>query len=148
MKKIISLVAVLCLIGILFCGCGKKSDKTSSDATNSQAMSTDSDTSPLNSNSSLTQGVEVVDTNDVDEDELPVNIDTGSTASSSSGKNNTSSSKPSVDSFSAVSGGSSSSNPSSSSSSSSSDAEVSNGSSSSSDNDENRDTMGNFSPWQ
>lgn len=165
MKKVISFILILCIVSVLFCGCGKKNDKngTGSENVNDSISQTSDDDSLKN----MVEGIDEVDMNQIDEDELPVKApsssttsssktstvqsSSGSTASSSktSGSSSSvtsSSSKPSsVDSgssSSASSGSSSSSSNSSSSSDSSSSASTPSGG------DESRDTMTDYNHWK
>ena len=112
MKKIISFLAILCLVSVLFCGCGKKNNDTGSDvagtsgeavsdenavdgdSSNTSSTALGSGTGSLSADTSMTQGVEIVDTNDIADVDQPINVGTVSGASSSSSKNSASSSKP------------------------------------------------------
>ena len=163
MKKTVVLIAVICIISVLFCGCGKnkKADGTdslaavtsggnssvnnSSSQENTSSQNTSSGSaSKTNSSSSkvsMVQGTDDISVSDIEENAVEIDFETGKVISAPS--KNTSEPTETFDTPSA-----SSSSKSSSSSSNSSSASSSGNSTSSSNADSERDTMSGFGPWQ
>lgn len=140
MKRIITLILIICSAALLFCSCGKKDNNgTSNSGSESQV--------------SMTEGIDGVPVDDMDEDTVVVDFETGSIISVPSGKNDTSASsstgeilteagqEPSSSSSSSSSSGSSGSSAGSSSNASSSSSTPSSGVAS-------QDAMAGFSPWE
>ena len=149
MKKIISLISILCLTALMLCACGKKGGNSSKNNASQE---------------SVAENIDEVVMNEIDEDELPVQGDIGDTPTTPSNKDNASSSSKtnsstgsSSSASTASSGSVTSSTASSSGSASGSDSSVassessSNASSNSStatESDASRETMTGYSPWQ
>lgn len=156
MKKLISLISILCLVAVLFCSCGKKTDND--DATSANSEPSTSQTTVIEALESAEQGVDEVVMNEIDENEEPIDGDAEiatSSSSNSSSKNNNSSSKNSGTSSSSSSSNTSSTATSSSASSSStpsSSSSSSSGSSSSSSGASSEDTASREimqgTPWE
>lgn len=148
MKKIISLISILCLTALMLCACGKKGDKDANSSKNTASQE------------SVAENIDEVVMNEIDEDELPVQGDIGDTPTTSSNKNNASSSSKtnsstgSSSSASTASSGSvtsstaSSSGSASSVASSESSSNASSNSSTATESDASRETMTGYSPWQ
>lgn len=129
MKKLIVSILILCLTAVLFCGCGKKSDKN---ATESQI--------------SMTEGVDEISVENIEENAVEIDFETGSVISAPSDKDSSTSSSGPSETLDTPS--SSTSSDSSSSGASSSDSGSSSGSSFDASGDESRETNSGFSPWQ
>lgn len=144
MKRIITVLTVICLIAVLVCGCGKKKDNTASGSNSA------------GSDISTTQGVDEITVSSPEENAVEVDFETGKVISKpansigepsetleapSSSNYSTGNSNPSSGSSTTVSSDSSSPKPDSSS-------ESSNSSSSTSSKDENRDGKDGFGNWQ
>ena len=144
MKRIITLILIICCLALLSCGCGKKNNKGNSGS---------GDVSGTESQGSVAEGVDGVPVDDMDENTVVVDFETGSIISVPSGKNDTSASsstgeilteagqEPSSSSSSSSSSGSSGSSAGSSSNASSSSSTPSSGVAS-------QDAMAGFSPWE
>lgn len=156
MKRIITLILIICSVALLSCGCGKKNNKGNSGS---------GDVSGTESQGSVAEGVDGVPVDDMDENTVVVDFETGSIISTPSGKNDSSSTtstgeifaeagQPSSGSSSASSNASSSSSSgtsstgSNSSTSSGSSSNESSGSSTPSNSAESQSPMGTFSPWE
>lgn len=124
MKKLIIFISIICLIAVLFCGCGEKNNK---DKTEPQI--------------SMTQGVDEVAVDELEGNTVVEDFETGSIISVPSSKDNSSSSSGEEEIVDTPSSSSSSSASSGSSSSSSGVSSVESGV------DENLDTMEGYNPW-
>ena len=135
MKKVITSILILCLIAVLFCGCGKKTDKGGAESSNASGTS---------SQISMTEGVDEISVENIEENAVEIDFETGSIISAPANKDNSSSSSSPSENLGTPS--TSTSSASSSSEASSSDS----GSDSSSDASgvQSQDTMSGFSPWQ
>lgn len=149
MKKLISLISILCLVTMLFCSCGKKIDDADATSTNLEAST--SQTTVIDSLESASQGVDEVVMNEIDESEAPIDGDAEIVTSNSSNKNNNSSSSETSSTQNSSSADSSSSDTASLESSSTSSANSSSSSIESivvsSDDNEDQDVM-HGTPWQ
>ena len=145
MKKIITFLLILCSVALLFCGCGKKEKNTSESG----------NVSGTESQESVADGIDGVPVDDMDEDTVVVDFETGSIISVPSGKNDTAASSSTgeilIEAGQEPSLSSGSSSSSSSGVSGSSTGSSSNGSGSSSipsNAAESQDTMAGFGPWE
>lgn len=133
MKRIIAFILVLSSVAVLFCGCGKKDKDTTGSKSDG---ATDSQSS---------EGFDAVTVDDMEENTLVVDFETGSVISVPSDKSNNSS-QSEINEAIEEAGTSDSSSSNTSSSASSSSTSSSSGSSSSSSSEE--DGMGGFGPWE
>ena len=146
--SIISIISISLLVVALLCGCGKKNDK---DASGSK------DVGSTESQVSMTEGTDEISVQEIEENAIEVDFETGSVISAPSNKDNSSSEaskapvmdEAGVSNSSTASGSSTSSGSSASSSSSSSaSSDAANSSSESTNPTESQETMGDYKPWQ
>lgn len=139
-KSITSIISIFLLVVALLCGCGKKNDKDASGSNN--VGSTESQVS-------MTEGTDEISVQEIEENAIEVDFETGSVISAPSNKDNSSSeaSKAPVMGEAGVSNSSTASG-SSTSSGSSASSDAANSSSESTNPTESQETMGDYKPWQ
>ena len=139
-KSITSIISISLLVVALLCGCGKKNDK---DASGSK------DVGSTESQVSMTEGTDEISVQEIEENAIEVDFETGSVISAPSNKDNSSSeaSKAPVMGEAGVSNSSTASG-SSTSSGSSASSDAANSSSESTNPTESQETMGDYKPWQ
>ena len=139
-KSITSIISITLLVVALLCGCGKKNDK---DASGSK------DVGSTESQVSMTEGTDEISVQEIEENAIEVDFETGSVISAPSNKDNSSSeaSKAPVMGEAGVSNSSTASG-SSTSSGSSASSDAANSSSESTNPTESQETMGDYKPWQ
>ena len=145
MKKLLTFISIICIISVLFCGCGKKNDKGDSKSAN--ASGTSSQTSDTDSQVSMTQGVDEVEVDDMEGNTVIEDFETGSIIFVPSNKNNSSLSTDASEIVNIPNSSSSSSTGSSSNASGSASSSSSEVSSAESSGDESRDTMSGYKPF-
>ena len=139
-KSITSIISISLLVVALLCGCGKKNGK---DASGSK------DVGSTESQVSMTEGTDEISVQEIEENAIEVDFETGSVISAPSNKDNSSSeaSKAPVMGEAGVSNSSTASG-SSTSSGSSASSDAANSSSESTNPTESQETMGDYKPWQ
>ena len=139
-KSITSIITISLLVVALLCGCGKKNDKDASGS--KDVVSTESQVS-------MTEGTDEISVQEIEENAIEVDFETGSVISAPSNKDNSSSeaSKAPVMGEAGVSNSSTASG-SSTSSGSSASSDAANSSSESTNPTESQETMGDYKPWQ
>lgn len=138
--SIISIISISLLVVALLCGCGKKNDKDTSGS---------KDVGSTESQVSMTEGTDEISVQEIEENAIEVDFETGSVISAPSNKDNSSSeaSKAPVMGEAGVSNSSTASG-SSTSSGSSASSDAANSSSESTNPTESQETMGDYKPWQ
>ena len=138
--SIISIISISLLVVALLCGCGKKNDKDASGS---------NDVGSTESQVSMTEGTDEISVQEIEENAIEVDFETGSIISAPSNKDNSSSeaSKAPVMDEAGVSNSSTASG-SSTSSGSSASSDAANSSSESTNPTESQETMGDYKPWQ
>ena len=139
-KSITSIISISLLVVALLCGCGKKNDKDASGS---------NDVGSTESQVSMTEGTDEISVQEIEENAIEVDFETGSVISAPSNKDNSSSeaSKAPVMGEAGVSNSSTASG-SSTSSGSSASSDAANSSSESTNPTESQETMGDYKPWQ
>lgn len=145
MKKTLVTALALCLASVMICGCGKKTDKDSTNSKNTD--STSSQTNAADAQLNMTEGVDEITIDDNEENTLEIDFETGSVISRPSNKDNSASSDTSKDTVGEQIPSETSSGASSNSTSSSGSSSGASGGASESSDDEETQTMSGYSHW-